>query len=211
MTPEAQAQLIIRAIPDDLAPNKRFIIAIAGPPAAGKSTLAAALVTSLGERAGLLGLDGYHFDNSILEQRGHRPRKGSPHTFDVASYAMTLRTLRDYPGLEMSVPVYDRTLSVSRNCASVVGAHHEILVTEGNYLLLDEEPWENVRALLDLTVWIDVPMDVVEQRIVERWESAGHDEEEIRRRTEENDLPNARHVHTGSVEADVVVRTGDNI
>lgn len=158
----------------------------------------------------MLGMDGFHFDNSILEQRGLRPRKGSPHTFDVASYVMTLRTLRDEPRLEMSVPVYDRTLSVSRNCASIVGAHHEILVTEGNYLLLDEEPWERARALFDLTVWIEVPLEVVEQRIVDRWESAGHDEEEIRRRTEENDLPNARHVHTGSVEADVVVRTGDD-
>lgn len=210
MTPETQAQSIIRVIPNDVAPNKRFIIAIAGPPAAGKSTLAAALVASLGERAGLLGMDAFHFDNSILEQRGHRPRKGSPHTFDVASYAMTLQALRDAPRLEMSVPVYDRTLSMSRNCASVVGAHHEILVTEGNYLLLDEEPWVSVRTLFDLTVWIDVPLDVVEQRIAERWESAGHDEEEIRRKTEENDLPNARHVHTGSVDADVVVRTGDN-
>jgi len=211
VTPEAHAQSIIRAIPDDLPPNTRFIIAIAGPPAAGKSTLATALVGSLGGRAGLLGMDGFHFDNSILEQRGHRARKGSPHTFDVASYAMTLTALRDDRSLEMSVPVYDRTLSISRNCASVVGAHHEILVTEGNYLLLDEEPWEGLRALFDLTVWIDVPLEVVEKRILERWESAGHDEEEIRRRTEENDLPNARHVHTGSVEADVVVQTGDNI
>lgn len=150
-------------------------------------------------------MDGFHFDNSILDERGHRERKGAPHTFDVANYAMTLGALRSDRSLEMSVPVYDRALSVSRNCASVVGAHHEILVTEGNYLLLDEAPWAGLRQLFDLTVWIDVPLEVVEQRIVERWTSAGHPAEEIRRRTEENDLPNARQVVSASGSADVTI------
>lgn len=206
MTPEQHAAFILEHVPIEPSTSHRFVIALAGPPAAGKSTVAAALVEALGKRAGLLAMDGYHFDNEILDARGHRPRKGSAHTFDVGSYATTLRALRDQRAVEMAVPVYDRALGLSRNCASLVLASHDILVTEGNYLLLDEEPWIGLRPHFDLTVWIDVPLDVVEQRIINRWESAFLDPTEIRRRTEDNDLPNARHVVSGSASADVVIR-----
>lgn len=197
-------------IPTELPQNQRFVVAIAGPPAAGKSTLAAALVAELGASAGLLGMDGFHFDNAILEERGHRGRKGAPHTFDVTSYRHTLQVLRDDPDIEMAVPVYDRTLGLARNCASVVTPGHRILVTEGNYLLLDRAPWTDLRPLFDLTVWIEVPLALVEERIDQRWRTAALDAEEIRRRTEENDLPNARLVHEASVGADLVVRTGSD-
>ena len=194
-------------IPIELPNSRRFVVAIAGPPAAGKSTLAAALIERLGARAGLLAMDGFHFDNGILDERGHRGRKGAPHTFDVASYGNTLRVLRDEPAIEMAVPIYDRTLGLSRNCASIVATGHRILVTEGNYLLLDREPWRALRPLFDLTVWIDVPLALVEERIEHRWRAAELDAEEIRRRTEENDLPNARLVNNESVVADLVVLT----
>lgn len=203
MTPEQHAATIVDRIPVERSTSHRFVIALAGPPGAGKSTVAAALIDALGGRAGLLAMDGFHLDNEILDARGHRPRKGSPHTFDVASYSTTLRALRDEPGLEMAVPVYDRALELSRNCASLVLDTHEILVTEGNYLLLDEQPWSDLRGLFDLTVWIDAPLDVLEQRIVDRWESAFLDATEIHRRTEENDLPNAKRAVSGSVSADL--------
>ncbi|MFT7475157.1 MAG: pantothenate kinase [Verrucomicrobiales bacterium] len=198
-------QRVIDAIPETLPNGRRFIIAIAGPPAAGKSTLARALVERLDGRAGLLGMDGFHFDNGILDARGHRARKGAPHTFDVASYAMTLLSLREQPNTEMSVPVYDRGLSLSRNCASAVTTRHDIIVTEGNYLLLDSSPWRELSALFDLTVQIDTPLDVVEERIRARWRAAELSEEEIRRRTEENDLPNARTVIENSSPSQLVV------
>jgi pantothenate kinase len=200
-----QAARIVDAIPDPLPTSHRFVIAIAGPPAAGKSTLAAALVDALSGRAGLLAMDGFHFDDAILDERGHGDRKGAPHTFDVESYAMTLRTLRDQPSLEMAVPVYDRSLHVARNCAYAVSSAHEILVTEGNYLLIDQRPWRDLRPLFDLTVSIDVALDVVEERIRERWWIAQVDPEEARRRTEENDLPNARFVLANSSPAQLVV------
>jgi len=207
VTPSEQVAAIVERIPAELPQDHRFVVAIAGPPAAGKSTLSAALVAELGASAGLLGMDGFHLDNAILDERGHRPRKGAPFTFDVASYRNTLRALRNEPAIEMTVPVYDRTLGLARNCASVVGADHHILVTEGNYLLLDHEPWSSLLALFDLTVWIDAPIGLVEERIGHRWRTAELDAEEIRRRTEENDVPNARLVHDASIAADVVVGT----
>ncbi|MDW3175783.1 MAG: AAA family ATPase [Acidimicrobiia bacterium] len=207
MSPEAHARLIASAIPNPGPETTRYVVAIAGPPAAGKSTLAEAVVQQLGGRAGVLGMDAFHFDNQILEARGQLARKGSPQTFDVASYAMTLATLRQDRSLELSVPVFDRSLEVSRNCASLIRVDQDVIVTEGNYLLLRDGPWPSLRPLFDLTVWIDISMDTVEDRIVQRWESAGFEDVEVRRRVEENDLPNARVVHTGSVEADLVVRT----
>lgn len=206
MLPRHTIERVHSLVPTGLPADRRFVIAIAGPPAAGKSTLAAALVESFDGAAGLLEMDGFHFDNAVLDTRGHRPRKGAPHTFDAFGYATTLRALRASVGVEMSVPVFDRALGLSRNCASMVRADHQILVTEGNYLLLDSSPWDELLPLFDLTVWLDVPLSTIERRIHERWREAGHPAEEIVRRAEENDLPNARHVQSGSVAADLVLR-----
>ena len=198
-------QRIIDQIPSSLPAGRRYVIAIAGPPAAGKSTLANELVAALGGRAGLLGLDAFHFDDAILEVRGDLPRKGSPATFDVASYAHMLRALRSEPSTEMAVPVFDRSLELSRNCAALVQAGHEIVVTEGNYLLLDEDPWSDLSELFDLTVWIAAPLPLVEQRIVERWADADIDFAEADRRRNENDIPNAENVLANSATGDVTI------
>lgn len=207
MTPLEHCELILEHIPELGPVGRRFVVAVAGPPAGGKSTVAEALVEALDGRAALVAMDGFHFDNVILDERGHRSRKGAPHTFDTGGFGVAIEALRSDRSLEMAVPVFDRELDIARNCASVVSSSHDILVTEGNYLLLDQEPWSALRSQYDLTVWLDVPLDVVEVRVVSRWESAGLDAAEIHRRAAENDLPNARLVHTGSVTADLVLST----
>jgi len=140
MDPSAQIAALVdqvRAhVPIEVADGGRFVVALAGPPAAGKSTLATALADALAPRAAILGLDAFHFDDSVLTTRGHRERKGAPHTFDVASYAHLLRGLRT-TRTELAVPVFDRSLELSRNCAEVVTSAHDVVITEGNYLLVD--------------------------------------------------------------------------
>ena len=89
---EALAPILAR-IPGDPSGVGRFVVAIAGPPAAGKSTLTASLLEALGGRAGVVAMDGFHFDNDILDARGHRDRKGAPHTFDVTAFGTTLGAL----------------------------------------------------------------------------------------------------------------------
>ena len=201
---EALAPILAR-IPGAPSGVGRFVVAIAGPPAAGKSTLTASLLEALGGRAGVVAMDGFHFDNDILDARGHRDRKGAPHTFDVTAFGTILGALGADRSVEMAVPVYDRGMSMAQNCATWISRDNDVLVTEGNYLLLDEQPWSGLRSLFDLTIWIDVPLSTVESRIIDRWSAAQLPSEEIRRRTEDNDLPNARLVHTGSVAADIVV------
>jgi pantothenate kinase len=181
----------------------RFLVALAGPPAAGKSTLAAELVTALGQGAKAVPMDGFHYDDAVLIARGARARKGAPDTFDVQGFLHLLRRLRHEA--EVAIPLFDRALEISRAGADIIGPADQILVVEGNYLLFDQAPWPEAAALFDLTVWIDVPMAELERRLLLRWAMYGKTDVEARAWIEGNDLPNIRVVIAGSAPADVVL------
>ena len=185
----------------------RSLVAIAGAPGAGKSTLAAALVDRLGPEAALVPMDGFHLDNAILDTRGRRFAKGSPDTFDVAGFEAALQRLK--AGGEVIVPVFDRYIDVSRGSARVVPPEARIIVAEGNYLLLRDAPWDRLHGLWDLTVFLDVPLAELERRLIARWLHHGLSDGDARRRANDNDIPNARRVIDGSLAADVVIRPDD--
>lgn len=187
--------------------DRRVVVALAGPPAAGKSTLAASLSKALGDEAVVLGLDAFHYDDAILRERGDLARKGSPHTFDVDGYRSMLKRLRAEPVATVALPVFDRSLELSRSSAVIAEAHHRIVITEGNWLLLDDESWHPLRELFDLTVHVTTDIATIRERIIERWSGHGFDNAEAERRAEENDLPNARTAIGGSLAADLTVRT----
>ena len=181
----------------------RFIVALAGPPGAGKSTLAGAVVAALGSDARAVPMDGFHFDDAILIARGQRSRKGAPETFDVAGYRHLLTRLRGED--EVAIPVFDRSLELSRGSADLVSAGHRILVTEGNYLLMDEAPWTGLAAFFDLTVMIDVSEAELDRRLLERWAHFGKTPQEARDWIDGNDMPNIRRVTRGSRGADLTL------
>jgi pantothenate kinase len=181
----------------------RFLVALAGPPAAGKSTLAETLVTALGRGAKAVPMDGFHYDDAVLIARGARDRKGAPDTFDVRGFLHLLRRLRRED--EVAIPLFDRGLEISRAGADIVTAEDRILVVEGNYLLLDEAPWLEAQPLFDLTVWIDVPEAELERRLHARWAHYGKTPAEAQQWIDSNDLPNIRRVVQGSGRADLVV------
>lgn len=185
------------------ATQGRVLVGIAGAPGAGKSTLAAALVDRLGAQAALVPMDGFHLDNAILDARGRRFAKGSPDTFDAAGFEALLLRLK--AGGEVIVPVFDRDLDVSRGSARVVPPDAQIIVAEGNYLLLRDAPWDRLRDLWDLTMFLDVPPDELERRLIARWHHYGLSDEAARRRAFDNDVPNARIVIERSVAADIVI------
>ncbi|MEO8014814.1 MAG: nucleoside/nucleotide kinase family protein, partial [Polaromonas sp.] len=97
----------------------RFLCALAGPPGAGKSTLAAAVVKALGPGARAVPMDGFHYDDAVLDTLGLRARKGAPETFDVAGFAHLLHRLR--AEASVAIPVFDRSLEISRAGAEIVG------------------------------------------------------------------------------------------
>lgn len=186
----------------------RVVVALAGPPGAGKSTLSGCLLAALpaGEAA-LVPMDGFHFDNAVLDRMGLRNRKGAPETFDCAGLKATLLRIRSNEG-DVAVPLFDREADLARAGAAIVPADARLILVEGNYLLLDRAPWSELAPLFDLTIVVDVPMAELERRLLARWTDLGHSEEAARAWVEGNDLPNARLVIAGSRRADVVWGNG---
>ena len=202
MTP-AQLAATIRA---KAQAQRRFLTALAGPPGAGKSTLAAELVVALGQGAKAVPMDGFHYDDALLIARGARARKGAPDTFDVAGFRHLLTRLRSED--EVAIPLFDRDLEISRAGADIVGPDDRILIVEGNYLLLNEAPWPDLAPLFDLTIWIDVPEAELDRRLMARWAHYGKTPAEARAWIDGNDMPNIRRVVAGSRPADLVIRQG---
>jgi pantothenate kinase len=187
----------------------RIILAMAGPPGSGKSTLAEKLVGLLNDRtpglAEVLPMDGYHYDDLYLVPAGLRPRKGAPQTFDVGGLYHTLRRLRARDEAEVAVPVFDRAIEIARAGARLIPASVPVIVVEGNWLLLDQSPWDRLRPMFDITVRVDVPEPVLHERLRGRWTGYGLTEVEIVAKLEENDLPNGRLVRDGSVAPDYLL------
>jgi pantothenate kinase len=190
------------------ADRDRLVVGIAGPPGSGKSTLAANIVEALkaqGESAVVVPMDGFHFDDIVLNARGHKSRKGAPWTFDVAGLEVLLQRIRAREP-DIAIPVFDRHMELSRNAADIVNATNRYIVVEGNYLLLNEAPWDRLKTLFDVTLFLDVPMATIEQRLFGRIKDHGHDEAYAKNWILTNDLPNARVVIEKSAAADVTVR-----
>jgi pantothenate kinase len=185
--------------------SRRFMIAIAGPPGSGKSTLAERLHEILPEQASaVVPMDGFHFDDAVLNRRGLRPRKGAPETFDYAGFAALLKRIRAGEP-EVAVPVFDRTMELSRAGADIVGADVKFVLVEGNYLLLDEEPWSGLADLFDYSIFVDVPRGELERRLMERWRGHGKSDEDASAWIASNDLPNIERVLARRRSADLVI------
>ena len=194
------------------AGGERVIAAIAGAPGSGKSTLAEKLAGKLNGRqpglAAVLPMDGYHYDDLYLVPAGLRPRKGAPMTFDVGGLYHTLLRLRSRDEAEVAVPVFDRKIEIARAGARVIARETPVIVVEGNWLLLNQSPWDRLHPMFDLTVMVEVPEHALRARLRGRWERLGLTEAEIIEKLEENDLPNGRWVRDGSIAADHVIRNG---
>ena len=188
------------------ASTGRYLVGVAGPPASGKSTLARKLADALPGGA-LVPMDGFHLDDGLLTARGHRDRKGAPHTFDVGGFVSLLRRLRVEDGLY--APAFDRDLEVSRGGAIWIGPEAKLIVVEGNWLLYPEGGWEAVRPALDLCLYLDIPEDELVRRLTDRWAHHGKSADEALAWIEANDLPNARMAAATKGAADRILAPGD--
>ena len=183
--------------------QKRHFIALAGPPASGKSTISEKLNKDLnikGFPSDILQMDGFHFDDAILSSKNLLPRKGSPETFDVMGLKSFLIRLASEP--EVIVPIFDRSLELSRSSAVTITENVKIIIVEGNYLLLNSHPWNILNDYFDSSIMIHCEESTLEKRLIERWKGHDLNQDRINQKVYENDLPNGVNVIQNSIEAD---------
>jgi len=197
-------ELIARLRPLTEGPQRR-LVALAGPPAAGKSYVSEALTAAL-PGAALLQMDGFHLDDRLLRQRGMLARKGAPETFDLDGLSVMLDRLAADDGRDVLVPVFDRGIETSRAAAAEIPAAARLVLVEGNYLLLDRPGWRDLARHFALTVRLEAPEPVLRARLQARW--AGFEPDALRLKLEGNDLPNMRLVLEASRPADLILPTG---
>lgn len=187
-------------------PGGRRLVAVAGPPGAGKSTFAADLRTALekaGQSAAVVPMDGFHLDNTLLRAKGLLPRKGAPETFDGAGFVHLVS--RVAAGERVVYPVFDRDRDIAIAGAGEVPPETSYVLFEGNYLLCDVAPWDRLRPLFSFRLLIDPGWEAISRRLLSRWTDHGLSEADALRRRDENDMPNARFVLEHSAAPDLTV------
>ncbi|KFL31028.1 hypothetical protein JP75_11820 [Devosia riboflavina] len=191
------------------AGGRRVAIGLAGGPGTGKSTLAAELVAALNVAepgsAALVPMDGFHMKHAKLEAMGQTDFKGAPHTFEGAEFVVFLGRLKAATEA-VSGPGYSRKIEDTVDDAFTIASAVKVLVVEGNYLLLGDAPWDEVKPLLDFSAFIVVPREMVRARLMKRHGEEGlFTEERNRAHIERNDLPNYDRVMLSQDRADVVI------
>jgi pantothenate kinase len=185
-------------------PGRRVLVGICGAPGAGKSTLAGELVSAMDD-AVYLGMDGFHLAQAELERLGRTDRKGAPDTFDAAGYVNLLQRLR-VPGDEVVyAPDFRRDLEEPIAGAIPVPPEVRVIVTEGNYLLLPDGPWREVRDLLTETWFLSPPEETRRARLLARHRAYGRTEAEARERTLGSDEHNAILINATAAAADLIL------
>ena len=207
MTKLNYQELIEKLDQDIQKSNKnRYFIAISGPPASGKSTTSEKLHSDLTlkkHKPSILQMDGFHYDDQILKEKKLLLKKGAPETFDVMGLINFLSRL--YKEEEVAIPIFDRSLELSRSSAAIISKNTKVIIVEGNYILLNNYPWKELHKFFNSTVIINCEEKVLEKRLIERWEKFNLPKEEIKEKVYKNDLPNGVNVLKNSIKADYIL------
>ncbi|MDX6252910.1 MAG: hypothetical protein QOF10_6270 [Kribbellaceae bacterium] len=191
-----------------LRDRRRSILGITASPGAGKSTYAERLVndlTAMGHPVALVPMDGFHLAHSVLIARGQEAIKGAPTTFDVGGYVALLRRLREPDGETVWAPRFDRDLEDAIAASLPIPDETRLIVTEGNYLLLDQGPWAEVRALLDECWYLEIDQAVRRERLLARHIRHGRTAADAQLRTEGSDEANAQLISATRHRADAIL------
>ena len=190
----------------DNTDKNRYFISLSGPPASGKSTISEKIINDLnskGYQSSILQMDGFHLDDQILKDQNLISKKGAPETFDVMGLISFLSRLQIEP--EVIVPIFDRSLELSRSSATIINKETKVILVEGNYLLLKSKPWDNLQKFFDVSVMISCEEKVLEKRLIDRWKNFNLSKEDIYQKVYQNDLPNGLNVLNNSSASDYIL------
>ncbi|GLY23163.1 nucleoside/nucleotide kinase family protein [Micromonospora sp. NBRC 101691] len=201
-------ELVVRAR-ELAAAGPRQLLGIAGAPGAGKSTLAERIVAGVGPTARLVPMDGFHLAQTELHRLGLTDRKGAVETFDAYGYAALLRRLHRLEPVPVYAPAFHRDIEEAVAGSIAVPPWVTLVVTEGNYLLLPEDPWDEVRTLLHDTWFLDLDAELRLRRLTDRHVAYGRSPAEAERWARGSDEANAAVVAGTAHRADLVVRLAD--
>jgi pantothenate kinase len=189
------------------AGGRRVVLGLAGPPGAGKSTLAMAIVGRARARMGdswaaYFPMDGYHLSNAQLKRLGLLDRKGAPNTFDIDGYVAMLSRVAADGRTDIYLPDYDRVLHEPVAARLLVPAPARLVVTEGNYLGLDEPGWRAARRLIDHLWYVDAADSLREERLFARQVAGGQAAPAARDWVKRSDRPNGELVKRSKANAE---------
>ena len=183
--------------------TSRYFIALSGAPGSGKSTVSEKLVSDLntvGHKSSILQMDAFHYDDQILKEKNLLLKKGAPETFDVMGLLNFINRLEKES--EVVIPVFDRSLELSRSSAVIISDDIKVVIVEGNYLLLKSHPWRELHKFFNATIMVNCDERILEERLIKRWENFNLSKEIINQKVYENDLPNGVYVLKNSISPD---------
>ena len=186
--------------------KNRYFIALSGPPASGKSTISQKLANDLSAKeynSSILQMDGFHYDDLILKEKKLLLKKGAPETFDVMGLINFVSRLQKED--EVVIPIFDRSLELSRSSAVIISKNTKVIIVEGNYILLNSYPWCELHKFFNTTVMINCEKKILEKRLIERWKNFNLPKDEIDEKVYKNDLPNGVNVLKNSIKADYIL------
>jgi pantothenate kinase len=205
LSPDGSELVDLAAALDSRAARGRWLLGLAGPPGAGKSTVARAVVERLHRPGVVVPMDGFHLADVELARQGLGDRKGAPESFDGWGYAALLARLRQRPDHVVYAPGFERTLEQPIAGAVPVEPAVDVVLTEGNYLLLDRPEWQAGRNQLDECWYVDIDPALRVERLVARHVAFGKSEAAARSWVDRVDSPNALLVEESRDRADLVI------
>lgn len=194
-------------INDNATGSPRFIVAIAGPPASGKSTAANNLCSALATinkdmNPIVVPMDGFHLDNATLDSKNLRHKKGAAETFNAEAFVALVQKIHSKSDV-VQVPEFDRALDKVVDLGKTVTKSNKIVIIEGNYLFLEEGPWKQLSNFFDMSIFLLPKTKLLKERLISRWLKHGYPQKEAEEKAYANDIPNAKFVLANSAYIDL--------